>query len=149
MMGTKKDVGVKFLSALIPIIRPSHCPFMKISNRKSAHAEWYTNPLRPDTPRRIYTKTHSTTEGELHLINIYKGYRTRGNIKLTHANVSVALHLHEESNLRSLMIQTVTLRKRPFETGRTTGLRSLPSMSNITSHPHSGGLLGANLHIFF
>ncbi len=27
----KKDVGVNFLS-LIPLIRPSHCPFIKISN---------------------------------------------------------------------------------------------------------------------
>jgi hypothetical protein len=35
----KKDVGVKFLSAPIPGIRLSHCPFIRISNVKPAHAE--------------------------------------------------------------------------------------------------------------
>ena len=35
----KKDVGVKFLSAPIPEVRPSHCPLERISNVKPAHVE--------------------------------------------------------------------------------------------------------------
>jgi hypothetical protein len=35
----KKDVGVKFLSAPIPAVRPSHCPQIRISNVKPAHVE--------------------------------------------------------------------------------------------------------------
>jgi len=34
--GNKKDVGVSS-SALIPVIRLSHCPYIRISNVKPAH----------------------------------------------------------------------------------------------------------------
>jgi len=34
--GNKKDVGVSS-SVLIPAVRPSHCPLMRISNVKPAH----------------------------------------------------------------------------------------------------------------
>ena len=55
-----------------------------------------------------------------------------GNIKLTHANASVASPLYLDSNLRDSNEQTVTFRKRPFETGPTNGLMSL-SINVITS----------------
>ena len=61
----------------------------------------------------------------------------------------VASPLYTDSNLRDLIEQTGNVRKRPFETGRTTGLRSLPSMSNMKSRPHSGRLFGAKIRIFF
>ena len=48
----------------------------------------------------------------------------RGDIKSTHVDVSVALPPYLDSNLRDLMIQTGNVRKRPFETGRTTALGS-------------------------
>ena len=40
IMEMKKDVGVSF-SALIPTIRLSHCPYLRISNVKPAHVERY------------------------------------------------------------------------------------------------------------
>ena len=61
----------------------------------------------------------------------------------------VASPLQVDSNLRDLILQTGNVRKRPFETGRTTGLRSLPTMLNLTARPHSGRLFGAKIRIFF
>ena len=61
-----------------------------------------------------------------------------GNIKLTHANASVASPLYLDSNLRDSNEQTVTFRKRPFETGPTNGLVSLPSMLFTYAHPLQG-----------
>ena len=72
-----------------------------------------------------------------------------GNITFTHADASVASPLYEDSNLRDLITTDSNVRKRPFETGRTTGLRSLPSMSIFTAYPLSGRLFGAKIRIFF
>ena len=147
--GTKKDVGVKFLSAPIPTLRLSHCPLIRISNVKPAHAEWYTNPLRPDHPRRIYTKTHST-RGELHLIYIYKGIQDVGNETFTHADVFlVALPLYQDSNLRDLSEQTGNVSKTSFRDWPYNWPEVSSNMLNLTTHPHSSRLFGANLHIFF
>ena len=52
---------------------------------------------------------------------IYKREISRRDIKITHANASVASPLCLDSKLRSLIEQTVTFRKRPFETGPTNG----------------------------
>ena len=145
---TKKDVGVKFLSAPIPGIRLSHCPFIRISNVKPAHAEWYTNPLRPDNPKRIYTKIHSTY-GELHLIYIYKE-RGRGEYEIHPRERFVASPLLCRFKVAKFdQHRQVTCWKRPFETGRTTGLRSLPSMSILPPAHTRTDFIGANLHIFF
>jgi hypothetical protein len=108
MTGIKKDVGVKFLRAYL-YHQAFALPLHEDKQRKVRPRRVIEkNPLRPETPRHTYTKTHSTEE-ELHLIYIYKGEnRTWGIKKFTHANASVALPLHEESKLRSLMIQAVT-----------------------------------------
>ena len=118
-------MGVKFLRAY-PITQALALPLGKDKQRKARPRRViYTNPLRPDNPRRIYTKTHST-KGELHLINIYKG-RGRWEYNIHPRERFVASPLQVDSNLRDLILQTGNVRKRPFETGRTTGLRSLPT----------------------
>ena len=73
MMGTKKDVGVKFLRAY-PNVQALALPPDKDKQRKACpRRAIYINPIRPDNPKRIYTKIHPNTEVELHLIYIYKG----------------------------------------------------------------------------
>ena len=86
-------------SALISIIRPSHCPFMKISNVKPAHASddisihhgadslefGFTN-LRiygsTDSVLRIYTQREHTHCWEVHLIIYIKGILAVGRYKI-------------------------------------------------------------------
>ena len=53
-----------YLSALIPTIRPSHCPYVRISNVKPAHASDNIYTLRPGQSQndgmkepRIYEST--------------------------------------------------------------------------------------------
>ena len=55
--GNEKDVGVSS-SALIPTIRLSHCPYLRISNVKPAHVERYIYTPTPDAPEPIYTQTN-------------------------------------------------------------------------------------------
>jgi hypothetical protein len=71
-MDTKKDVGVMFLSAPIPVFRPSHCPLERISNFKPAHAERLcTFTLRRTTPKG-YIRKDSKPKVEFTPYYIYK-----------------------------------------------------------------------------
>jgi len=57
-MDTKKDVGEMFLSVLIPIFRPSHCPYRRISNFKPAHVVSLSiSRYGTANPMLIYTNT--------------------------------------------------------------------------------------------
>ena len=152
----QKRRGSMYLSALIPDDRPSHCPLIRISNESLptpadiytyttaiAFPEWRNNGttdlwIHGLLPSHIYTKSVHLSWG-VHLIIYIKGNDSRRrDIKSTHVDVSVALPLYQVSKLRSLMIQTVTLRKRPFETGRTTGLRSRSIDVSLTYPPSHG-----------
>ena len=78
-LGHKKRRGAKFLSIAYPCIQAFALPLHKDKQRKvRPRRVIYTNPLRPDHPKHINTKAHSTY-GELHLIYIYKE-RGRGGI---------------------------------------------------------------------
>ena len=60
------------LSAPIPTIRLSHCPYLRISNVKPAHAERYIcSHSALYSLYDIYAKMHTNVSG-IHLI-IYKG----------------------------------------------------------------------------
>ncbi len=133
--GHKKDVELSFSPSPISMFRPSHCPLEKISNRRSAHVRWYIPTHYALTIPDIYIPRQTPPEGSYTLF-IYIRKEDVGNTKFTHANVS--LH-HRCSKFQSCEVWTnrqVTCWKRPFETGRTTGLRSLPSMSKFTARPH-------------
>ena len=70
--GNKKRRGSKVSLRAYPYYQAFALPPLKDKQRKvRPRRVIYSNPLRPDCPKRIYTKIHSTT-GELHLINIYK-----------------------------------------------------------------------------
>jgi hypothetical protein len=72
MKGNKKRRGSKVSLRAYPCIQAFALPLHKDKQRKvRPRRVIYSNPLRPDNPKRIYTKTHSTY-GELHLIYIYK-----------------------------------------------------------------------------
>ena len=127
----QKRRGSKILSAPIPIFRPSHCPYMRISNVKAC-------------PRRAIYIHYDLTLPNIHICRntlirghtllIYIGNQTQG-YKITHANASVASPLCLDSKLRSLNTQTVTFRKRPFETALQTAWCLVPSMLFIRAHP--------------
>ena len=111
IMETKKDVGVKFLSAPIPTLRLSHCPLIRISNVKACpRRAIYTLP--PDNPQTyIYTKTPYTGYT---LLYINEREIRRRDIFITHANASVASPLYQDSNLRDLSEQTGNVKKTSF-----------------------------------
>ena len=116
---------------------------------------------RKACPRRVNIYTHydlnfpnihirrNTHFERVHLI-IYIKESDVGDIKITHANVSVALPLYEDSNLRDLILQTGNVRKRPFETGPTNGLVSL-SIDVVYLRPPTRGqaLSGAKINNIF
>ena len=80
--GNKKRRGSKVSLRAYPCSQALALPLDKDKQRKACPRRViYINPIRPDNPRHIYTKTHSTW-GELHLIYIYKGNRTWENIKI-------------------------------------------------------------------
>ena len=61
MKGYKKRRGAKFLSIAYPFNQALALPLCKDKQRKACPRRViYTNPLRPDIPKHIYTKTHST-----------------------------------------------------------------------------------------
>ena len=68
IMETKKDVGVKILSVLIPTIRPSHCLQDKDKQRKSLPTPSDIYTPRPDNPRHTYTQKYPLMG--VHLNNI-------------------------------------------------------------------------------
>ena len=81
MKGNKKRRGSKVSLRAYPFIQAFALPPYKDKQRKARPRRViYTNPLRPNIPKHIYTKTHSTW-GELHLINIYKGNQDMGEYK--------------------------------------------------------------------
>ena len=132
----KKDVGVKFLSAPIPKIRPSHCPQVRISNVKPAHVEWYINTLRPEHIPIFYIRQDAPHPWGYTLFIYIKEKSGAGNIKLTHANVSCCITAVDRFKFaRFDLHRQVTFRKRPFETGPTNGLVSLPSMLFTYARP--------------
>ena len=103
----QKRRGSMYPSALIPTVRPSHCPLMRISNVKPAHASDYIytyttawsipewrNERTTDIwihgllPSHIYTKSVHLSWG-VHLIIYIKGNDSRRrDIKSTHVDVS-------------------------------------------------------------
>ena len=105
-------MGVKFLRAY-PITQALALPLGKDKQPKICPRQViYTNPLRPDNPRHIYTKTNST-RGELHLIYIYKE-RGRGEYEIHPRERLVASPLFQVSKLRSLNKQTGNVLKTSF-----------------------------------
>ena len=77
------------------------------------------------------------TNGYTLFIYIYNRIIRRRNIKSPHANVPCCITAVSRFKVAKFENhRQVTFRKRPFETGRTTGLRSLPSMSKFTARPH-------------
>ena len=145
----------------------------KVSLRAYPCSQAFALPPNKDKQRKacprqvIYTDTHhhptrfllygyickdSTPMRMEYTLFIYKG-KVSGvgviHIIILTADVSVASPLYLDSNLRSLTTQTVTFRKRPFETGRTTGLRS--RSTKLFCHPPSPGqvYLGAKINIIF
>ena len=99
--GNKKSVGV-VSSALIPVVRPSHCPQVKDKQRKPAHAKrLYTHATAWYTLIIIYMQIHTYTYNKS--IYAVQGYNPRAQ------TLSVALPLYLRSKLRSLTTQTVTL----------------------------------------
>ena len=102
----QKRRGSKYLSALIPDFRPSHCPYMRISNESlPTPVDIYTyttawsipewrNERTTDIwihgllPSHIYTKSVHLSWG-VHLIIYIKGNDSRRrDIKSTHVDVS-------------------------------------------------------------
>ena len=141
MTGTKKDVGVKFLSAPIPKIRPSHCPQVRISNVKPAHVEWYIHTLRPDTIPQFYIRQDAPLAWGYTLFIYKKEKSGAGNIK-THPRERLCC-ITAVSRFKFAKFENhrqVTFRKRPFETGPTNGLVSLPSMLFTYARPLLGRL---------
>ena len=62
--GNKKDVGVMYLSVLIPVFRLSHCLYVRISNAKPAHAERYIYiHYGHSIPTHLYTQRACTFVG--------------------------------------------------------------------------------------
>ena len=79
-LGHKKRRGAKFLSIAYLYNQALALPLPKDKQTKALPTPSdIIYPLRPNNPKHIYTKTHSTY-GELHLIYIYK---------FTHANASL------------------------------------------------------------
>ena len=71
-LGHKKRRGAKFLSIAYLYNQALALPLPKDKQTKALPTPSdIINPLRPQTSKHIYTKTHSTY-GELHLIYIYK-----------------------------------------------------------------------------
>ena len=135
----KKDVGVKFLSAPILTFRPSHCPFLRISNVKPAHVEWYIHTTTWHIPD-FYIRQDAPHQWGYTLF-IYKGkirrreYKTHPRERLCCITVVPRFKFAKFDFHRQ-----VTFRKRPFETGPTNGLVSLPSMLFTYAHPLLGRL---------
>ena len=134
--GTKKDVEPSFSPSPILIIRLSHCPFVRNKQLKALPTPSdIINPLRPDNSRHIYHDTLHP-QGELHLIYIYKE-RGRGGIRNSPTRTLLLHYRCTKFQICEIWwFRQVTCWKRPFETGRTTGLKSLPSMSKFTAYPH-------------
>ena len=131
----KKDVGVKFLSAPIPILRLSHCPYMRISNVKPAHVEWYIYTTTWHIPD-FYIRQDAPHQWGYTLFIYIKEKSGAGNIK-THPRERLCC-ITAVSRFKFAKFENhrqVTFRKRPFETGPTNGLVSLPSMLFTYAHP--------------
>ena len=123
--GNKKDVGVMSLRAY-PNNQAFALPLKKDKQRKACpRRAIYMHTLRHTDSRLVYIHKESMAIAGIHLIiYIRRELWPQGDIKSTHADVSVALPLSLDSKLRSLIVQTGNVRKRPFETGRTTALGS-------------------------
>ena len=119
----KKDVGV-CLSALISKIRLSHCLQEKISNVKTAHVRRYTYThyhLTQFTHNHI--RKDSTHKGTPYYI--YKGNKSGVGIQLsTHADALCCITAVLGFKVATFDLTDSNVRKRPFETGRTTALGS-------------------------
>ena len=83
LMETKKT-WENCLSAPIPNFRPSHCPYMRISNVKPAHVRWYIHTHYHLTllPSWEYTQRQYPLSGTPYYI--YKGNIRRRDIKSTY-----------------------------------------------------------------
>ena len=118
--GNKKRRGSKILSAPIPDFRPSHCPFIRISNVKACPRRAIYIHYDLSSQTYIYEEIPSQ---RVHLI-IYKGESGAGDIKSP--TRTLLLH-HRCMKIQSCEVwnhRQVTLRKRPFETSPTNGLVS-------------------------
>ena len=129
--GNKKDVGVSFSPRLSPCSGLRIASKSRISNVKACprRAIYIHSDL---TLPNIHICRNTLIRG--HTLLIYIGNQTQGH-KITHANASVASPLCLDSKLRSLNTQTVTFRKRPFETALQTAWCLVPSMLFIRAHP--------------
>ena len=116
----QKRRGSKFLSCLSPCSGLRIASKSRISNVKACPRRAIYIHYDLGFPN-IHIRRNTLIRG--HTLLIYIGNQTQGH-KITHANASVASPLCLDSKLRSLNTQTVTFRKRPFETSPTNGLVS-------------------------
>ena len=134
---------------LIPRYQALALPLNEDKQRKACPRRViYINPLRPDNPKRIYTKTHST-RGELHLIYIYKGNRTWENIKIHPRRRFCCITAAYRFKFAKFEVTDSNVSKTSFRDWPYNWPEVSSNMLNLTTHPHSGRLFGANLHIFF
>ena len=112
-MGTKKDVEQSFSPSPIPIFRPSHCLYLKISIRRPAHVERHILTHYIHATLYVYIPRYTPPMGSYTLL-IYIRNEDVGEYKIHPRERFVASPLNTDSNLRDLIEQTGNVLKTSF-----------------------------------